>query len=67
MKKKRRTILAVILLLSIGNFSRLTNNENIRPIQFISIFVIGAMTALLINEFIILFKIELQSGKLNDM
>lgn len=60
MEKKRRTILAVILLLSIGNFSRLTNNENIRPIQFISIFVIGAMTALLINEFIILFKAKRQ-------
>ena len=60
MEKKRRTILAVILLLSIGNFSRLTNNENIRPIQFISIFVIGAMTALLMNEFVILFKAKRQ-------
>ena len=60
MEKKRRTILAIILLLSIGNFSRLTNNENIRPIQFISIFVIGAMTALLINEFVILFKAKRQ-------
>ena len=56
MAKKRIIIITVILLLSIGNFSRLTNNDNIRPIQFISIFVIGALTALLINEFVALFK-----------
>lgn len=56
MEKKRRIIIAVLLMLSIGNFSRLSNNENIRPIQFISIFVIGALTGLLINEFVTLFK-----------
>ena len=56
MEKKRRIIIAVLLLLSIGNFNRLTNNDSIRPIQFISIFVIGALTALLINEFVTLFK-----------
>ena len=54
--EKKRIIIAVLLLLSVGNFSRLTNNDNIRPIQFISIFVIGALTALLINEFVTLFK-----------
>ena len=60
MEKKRRTIIAILLLLSIGNFSRLTNNENLRLIQFISIFVIGALTALLINEFVTLFKAKKQ-------
>ena len=60
MEKKRRVIIAVLLLLSIGNFSRLTNNDNIRPIQFILIFLIGAITALLINEFVTLFKAKRQ-------
>ena len=60
MEKKRRVIIAVLLLLSIGNFIRLTNNDNIRPIQFILIFVIGALTALLINEFVTLFKAKRQ-------
>ena len=60
MEKKRKIIIAVILLLSIGNFIRLTNNENIRPIQFISIFVIGSLTALLINDFVTLFKAKRQ-------
>ena len=59
MEKKRRIIIA-ILLLSIVNFIRLTNNDNIRPIQFISIFVIGALSALLINESITLFKAKRQ-------
>ena len=56
MEKNRKIIIAVLLLLSIGNFSRLSNNDNIRPIQFISIFAIGALTSLLINEFVSLFK-----------
>ncbi len=56
MEKKRRVIIAVLLLLTVVNFTRLTGNENIRPIQFVSIFVIGALSALLINEFVILFK-----------
>ncbi len=60
MEKKRRILIAVLLTLSIANFSRLTNNDNIRPIQFISIFIIGALTALLINEFVTLFKAKRQ-------
>lgn len=60
MEKKRRIIIAVLLLLSIVNFNRLTGNDSIRPIQFISIFVIGALAGLLINEFVTLFKAKRQ-------
>ena len=56
MEKKRRIIISLLLILAIGNFTRLIGNENIRAIQFISIFVIGALSALLLNEFVILFK-----------
>lgn len=56
MEKKRRVIIAVLLMLSIGNLIRLSGNENIRPIQFVSIFVVGALSALLLNEFVTLFK-----------
>jgi hypothetical protein len=56
MEKKRKIILAVLLLLSIINYSRLAGGENIRPIQFIYIFVMGALSAFLINEFVTLFK-----------
>ncbi len=60
MEKKRRIVISVLLLLSIGNFTRLVGNENIRAIQFISIFTIGALSALLINEFATLFKAKRQ-------
>ncbi len=50
MEKRRRAIIAVILMLSIINYSRLKGNENIRLIQFVSIFTIGALTALLLRE-----------------
>ncbi len=60
MEKKRRIIIAVLLMLSIGNLTRLKGIENIRPIEFVSIFVIGALSALLINEFVSLFKAKRQ-------
>ena len=50
MKNKRLVILAVLLMLSIGNFTKIVGNENIRTVQFLSIFVIGALTSLLIRE-----------------
>lgn len=60
MEKNRKIIIAVLLMLCIGNYSRLTGNEHIRPIQFISIFLIGALSGLLLNEFITLFKAKRQ-------
>jgi TM2 domain-containing membrane protein YozV len=53
---KRRVVIAVMLMISIGNYARLVNNENIRAIQFLSIFAIGALTALLIRSFTEGFK-----------
>jgi hypothetical protein len=47
--KNRLPIIAVMLMLAIGNFSRLTGNENIRPIQYASLLAIGALVALLIQ------------------
>ena len=41
-------------MLSIGNYFRIKGNENIRPIQFVSIFVIGLLAGLLIREIIAL-------------
>lgn len=60
MEKKRKIIIAVLLIITIGNFVRLKGNENIRTIQFLSIFVIGALSALLINELVVLFKAKRQ-------
>ena len=56
MENKRWIIIAVILTISVINYSHLRGNENIRTVQFLSIFVIGALFALLLNEFITFFK-----------
>lgn len=48
--KKRRIAIAVMLIISIGNYTRMVGNENIRTVQFLSIFAIGALTALLIRS-----------------
>ena len=56
MEKRRRVVIAVLLMLSLVNYFRLKGNDNIRPVQFLTIFVIGALSGLLINEFITLFR-----------
>ena len=56
MEKKRKIIIAVLLMITVLNFTTLTGNENIRAVQFILIFIIGALSALLINEFVTLFR-----------
>ena len=49
---RRRVIFAVLFILSVGNFSRIQGNENIRTIQFLSIFVMGMLFGLLVKEII---------------
>jgi len=49
---QRRIIFAVLFILSVGNFSRIQGNENIRTIQFLSIFSMGMLFGLLLKEII---------------
>ncbi len=51
MKQKRPLVFtAIILMLAIGNYFRLKGNENIRAIQFLSIFVIGLLAGIILKE-----------------
>ena len=49
---RRRIIFAFLFVLSVANFNRIKGNENIRNIQFISIFMIGLFAGLLVKEII---------------
>lgn len=50
MKNRRIGLLAIMFMLSLGTLARIKGNESIRNIQFLSIFSIGAISALLIRE-----------------
>ena len=50
--RKPAAILAVILMLSVINFTRIQGTEHIRLIEFLAIFSIGAVSALLIKELV---------------
>ncbi len=49
MKNRKLILVAVMLMLSVGNYFRIVGNENVRLVQFLSIAVIGALTAVLIQ------------------
>lgn len=54
--KRRRILIAVLLMLSIGNYTRIVGTENIRAVEFLSIFAIGMLSGLLLREVISSFK-----------
>lgn len=47
--KLRKIILSVLLIAALVNYGKLADTEHIRTIEFLSIFAIGAISALLIN------------------
>lgn len=56
MKNKSTVLPAILLILAIGNYSRLEGNESIRTVQFLSIFAIGMLSGILIRELIARFR-----------
>ena len=56
MTQKRIPVLAILLVLSTTTFFRIPGNENLRLIQFISVFTIGAVSALLIQAVVNKFR-----------
>jgi hypothetical protein len=48
--KRRRIAICILLIVSILNYSRIPGTENIRNIEFISIFSIGMLSGLLLRE-----------------
>ena len=49
MEKRRALFITFLLTLSIINYNRIKGNENIRPVQFLSILAIGMLLGVLIN------------------
>lgn len=53
--KIKKIILSILLIAALGNYARLENTEYVKTVDFLSIFAIGAITALLIHA---IFKKE---------
>ncbi len=57
MKQKRPLVLtSIILMLAVANYFRIGGNENIRAIQFLSIFVIGMLSGIILREVIAIVR-----------
>ena len=54
--KKKLIVLSLLLLISITNYVRQTSELSVRPVSFLSIFAIGAISGLLFQEIVLRFK-----------
>ncbi|HAH22250.1 MAG TPA: hypothetical protein DCL77_00500 [Prolixibacteraceae bacterium] len=50
MKNKKIGILALLLVISIGNYFRIISDGSIRTVEFISILAIGILTGVLLTQ-----------------
>jgi hypothetical protein len=60
--KKRALGLFILLMISLANYNRIKGNENIRPIQFLSIFTMGVLTGVLIDYIVKALKERFQKN-----
>lgn len=54
MKNRKIGIIAILLIISIGNYFRIISDGNIRTVEFLSILAIGILTGVLLTQ---VFKI----------
>jgi hypothetical protein len=50
MEKKKRIIVAVLLVLAIANFMRINPSGSIRGVEFLSVLVMGALAGILLVD-----------------
>jgi hypothetical protein len=50
MEKRKRIFVAVLLVLSIANYARLSPTESFRPVEFLSVLVMGALAGILLVD-----------------
>jgi hypothetical protein len=53
---KKLIILAILLILTIGNYNRISSSDNVLTVGFLSIFAIGAISSLFLREVIVVIK-----------
>jgi len=56
MKNRAIIITAILLIISIGNYSGFISDGSIRTVEFLSIFAIGVLAGILLTQLIIKMK-----------
>lgn len=54
--RKKLIILAILLIIAIGNYNRIASLDNFRTVGFLSIFALGAISSLFLREVIVAIK-----------
>ncbi|MCZ8196006.1 MAG: hypothetical protein O9267_00185 [Flavobacterium sp.] len=52
--RKKLIILAILFIITLGNYSR--NTSEVKSVAFLSIFALGAITALFVREILVTLK-----------
>ena len=55
-KKRIRGVVALFLVLAIGNFLRMDGHEQVRPIHIFSLLIIGIFTGVLVSDLAHLYR-----------
>ena len=50
MKKRAISVVAILLIISIGNYFRIISDGSVRTVEFLSIFAIGALSGILLTQ-----------------
>lgn len=53
---KKLIIFSLLLIMAITNYFRIVGSDEIRAVEFIAIFAIGALSALLFREIVVAIK-----------
>lgn len=57
MKNRSILLTSILLIIALGNYTRIIDNENIRSVEFLSILAIGILVGILLTQiFSIFFK-----------
>jgi uncharacterized membrane protein len=56
MKNRAISITAILLIISLGNYYRIISDGNVRTVEFLSIFAIGALSGVLLTQIITAIK-----------
>lgn len=54
--RKKIIILAILFIVALGNYTRIVGENDVRTVGFLSIFALGAISALLLREIIVGLK-----------